>query len=178
MMQFRAGIDESAIDVKNRILKIFDKVKKQYPDVIEKSDNIVLDENSLVYFVGEIQQYCLIESERDAIADAFEIFISNALKGPQGQFFTPRNVVRLIIDIINPQIDEKLIDPACGSGGFLIEALRHLWKEVDQQGEELHWPNSEIFAEKQRIAIQAIRGIDKDSFLAKVAKAYMAILGD
>ena len=178
MVEFRAGINEPASDVKHRILNIFDKVKKQYPDVINENDNIVLDENSLLYFVGEIQQYCLIESERDAIADAFEIFISNALKGPQGQFFTPRNVVKLIIDVIDPEPGEKLIDPACGSGGFLIESLRYLWKKVENQGKELKWPISEIFTEKQRVAIQYIRGIDKDSFLSKVAKAYMAILGD
>ena len=74
--------------------------------------------------------------------------------------------------------DDKVIDPACGSGGFLVESLREIWRKIDLQGAELGWPEQEIFSEKQKAAIKNIRGIDKDSFLAKVAKAYMAIIGD
>jgi type I restriction enzyme M protein len=177
-VSFRAGIDEKPEDVRARVLAIFANVQQQYSDVIEVGDTIVLDAVSVTYLVGEIQQFCLIDSERDVIADAFEIFISHALKGPQGQFFTPRNVVRLVMRMVSPEPGEKLIDPACGSGGFLIESLRHLWRRVDEMGKELNWPDHEVYAEKQRVAIQGIRGIEKDSFLAKVAKAYMAILGD
>lgn len=80
---------------------------------------------------------------------------------------------------INPCIKNVvLIDPACGSGGFLVEALRYVWNKVEQQGKELGWPTTEIEAEKQKVAIKNLRGIDKDSFLSKVAKAYLAILGD
>jgi len=119
-----------------------------------------------------------MDSERDAVAEAFEIFIGPSLKGGQGQFFTPRNVVKMVVDLLNPGIDDRIIDPACGSGGFLVEALRHVWREVEVKGKEYGWPPHEIFAEKQKVAIKNFRGIDKDSFLSKVAKAYMAILGD
>lgn len=54
----------------------------------------------------------------------------------------------------------------------------HVWNKVDNNGFELGWPKHEIEAEKQKIAIKNFRGIDKDSFLSKVAKAYLAILGD
>lgn len=60
----------------------------------------------------------------------------------------------------------------------MIESLRDIWKKVEQYGQELGWPDSEIFSEKQKVAIKNIRGIDKDTFLSKVAKAYMAIMGD
>ncbi|MES1036683.1 restriction endonuclease subunit M [Bacillus pumilus] len=175
---FRAGIDESSSEVKNRITDLFEKVKKQYSDVIEVADSILLDAHSLTYVVGELQNYCLGDSERDAVAEAFEIFIGPSLKGGQGQFFTPRNVVKMIIDMIDPGVNDKIIDPACGSGGFLVEALRYVWAKVDKQAEEYSWPAHEIFAEKQKVAIRNFRGIDKDYFLSKVAKAYMAILGD
>lgn len=137
-----------------------------------------MDEKSLTYVVGELQLFSIKDSSRDAVGDAFEIFIGPSLKGPQGQFFTPRNVVKMVVDMINPKIGNRIIDPACGSGGFLVEALRHVWKEVELRGEELGWPLHEIEAEKQKVAIQNFRGIDKDYFLSKVAKAYMAILGD
>lgn len=100
------------------------------------------------------------------------------MKGGQGQFFTPRNVVKLAIDILDPNTSELIIDPACGSGGFLIESLRHLWKIVDDDGKKYKWPENVVEIEKQKVAIDKIRGIDKDYFLGKICKAYMAIVGD
>jgi type I restriction enzyme M protein len=178
MVKFRAGVDEEPKDVRDRIVKLFDLVKKQYSDVIEAADSVQLDAASLTHIVGALQQYALTACERDAVGEAFETFIGPALKGPQGQFFTPRNVVKMVVDMVDPQLDEKIIDPACGSGGFLVEALRHVWRAVEERGKTLNWPEREIEAEKQKVAIDNFRGIDKDAFLSKVAKSYMAILGD
>lgn len=178
MVDFRAGIDEEPAEVKDRIVALFEKVKKQFKDVLEVADSINLDQNSLRYVVGELQNVCLMECDRDAVGEAFEIFIGPSLKGPQGQFFTPRNVVKMVIDMIDPGPDDRIMDPACGSGGFLVEALRHVWKKVEEQGAMYKWPDNQIYAQKQKVAIDNFRGIDKDEFLAKVAKAYMAILGD
>ena len=178
VVTFRAGTGEPAKAVQKRILAIFEKVKGQYNDVIELGDAITLDPRSLTYVVGELQQYAIQECARDAVGDAFEVFIGPSLKGGQGQFFTPRNVVKMVIDMVDPSPDHKIIDPACGSGGFLVESLRFVWNKVQEKGEGLGWPQHEIDAEKQRVAIKNFRGIDKDSFLSKVAKAYMAILGD
>ena len=178
VVSFRAGLDEDASAVKERVVVLFEKVKKQYSDVIGGNDSIDLDPRSIMYVVGELQMYELVRTDRDVIADAFEIFIGPSLKGSQGQFFTPRNVVKMVIDMLDPKPNERLIDPACGSGGFLVEALRHVWRHVEQQGAELDWPSRETEDEKKAVAVRIIRGIDKDSFLSKVAKAYMAILGD
>ena len=177
-INFRAGIGEKPEIVKKRLLSLFDKVKKQYDDVLEVSDSITLDEKTLVYIVGELQLYSLIDSSRDAVGEAFELFIGPSLKGSQGQFFTPRNVVDMVINMIDPGVTDKIIDPACGSGGFLVQSLRYVWKKVEENGKELGWPEHEIEAEKQKTAIKNFRGIDKDEFLSKVAKAYLAILGD
>lgn len=178
IVNFRAGIEEPSKNIASRIKKIFDAVKTKYPDVFNKTDSINLTDSSIAYITGELQQYCLIKSERDVIADAFEVFISPSLRGGQGQFFTPRNVVKLLVSLVNPTRHDKLIDPACGSGGFLIESLRHVWAQVKKEAEELEWPELEIYAEQQEVAIKNFRGIDKESFLSKTAKAYMAILGD
>ena len=178
IVTFRAGASESEKQVATRIKKLFGHVKKRYGDVVDVADSIDLDNRSLTYVVGELQLYSLQESTRDAVSDAFEVFIGPALKGGQGQFFTPRNVVKMIIDIVEPKSEEKIIDPACGSGGFLVEGLRYVWRKVEKEGERLGWPDEEIAGEKQRVAINNFRGIDKDGFLSKVAKAYMAILGD
>lgn len=178
IVRFRVGLNEPSTDVKIRIDNLFGNVKDQYGDVIETGDSLILDDRSVKYIVGELQLFSLTEANRDAIGEAFETFIGPSLKGGQGQFFTPRNVVNLLVTMTNLQVRDKIIDPACGSGGFLIEALRDIWRKVDKQFDELGWPEHEITAEKQRVAIRQFRGIDKDYFLAKVAKAYMAIIGD
>jgi len=179
IITFRAGVGEEAKDVKKRILDLFEnQVKRKYKVVLDENDNITLDAKSVAYVVGELQNYCIIEAERDAIADAFETFIGHALKGGQGQFFTPRNVVKMMVDILDPDEEDLIIDPACGSGGFLIEALRNVWRKLEVEGEKYHWSKSNLQEEKMEVALNRIRGIDKDYFLSKVAKAYMAIIGD
>ena len=119
-----------------------------------------------------------MNSERDVVADAFETFIGHALKGGQGQFFTPRNVVKMIVEILSPDENDKIIDPACGSGGFLIDALKHVWEKINIKYKELAWSEVQIEHKKIDIAAKNFRGIDKDYFLSKVAKAYMNLIGD
>lgn len=178
MVSFRCGVGENIEDVKKRILKIFESVKDRYPDVISREDSIDLDANSISYVVSQLQRYCLLDASRDAVGDAFEIFIGHALKGAQGQFFTPKNVVKMIVEMMDLKPTDKIIDPCCGSGGFLVEALKNVWNKSEAINNELGWPEREIEIEKQKIAIENFRGIDKDDFLSKVCKAQMAILGD
>lgn len=179
VVTFRTGIEEPPRDVRKRILALFDeKVKGDFNDVFDKADAITIDADSLVYVVGELQNYCMTEAPRDAIGDAFEVFIGPALRGGEGQFFTPRNVVRMMIDILDPEPGQMILDPACGSGGFLIMALEHVWKKVEAQAKAKGWSAVQLDRKKREIASKCFRGIDKDSFLAKVTKAYMAIIGD
>jgi type I restriction enzyme M protein len=176
---FRAGIDESAAAVKKRILGLFEQVKSTaYDDVFGKTDSITLDPESVRYVVGELQNYCVMGADRDAIGDAFEVFIGPALRGTEGQFFTPRNVVKMIVDILDPRPDERIIDPACGSGGFLITALAHVWAHVGREATKKNWTERQRLKREIDVASNCFRGIDKDSFLAKVCKAYMALIGD
>jgi len=178
IVKFRAGIDENPQEVEKRILDLFNEVKTNVPDVIDTEDKVTLDTKSLMFIVGELQNYSLMESERDVIADAFETFIGHALKGGQGQFFTPRNVVKMIVDILQPTENDKIIDPACGSGGFLIESLKSVWEKIDEKYTKLGWNKVDIVKKQIEVATKNFRGIDKDYFLSKVAKAYMNLIGD
>jgi type I restriction enzyme M protein len=177
-VQFRAGIEEPPEQVKERIVRLFDKVREEYDDVFDEGDRIKLDAESIVYVVGEIQRYAITEAERDAIGDAFEVFIGPALRGTEGQFFTPRNVVKMAIEMLDPEIGEYIIDPACGSGGFLIVALEYVWKKLEDEAKKKGWSKEILAVKRRELASKYIAGIDKDSFLAKVTKAYMAIIGD
>lgn len=178
VVTFRTGHGETADSVRLRVRNLFEAVKREYADVFSHDDSIHLDAASIVYVVGELQNYSVIQADRDAVGDAFEVFIGPALRGAEGQFFTPRNVVQMMVDVVDPQPGESILDPACGSGGFLIMALEHVWRRIEEQGGSLGW--TEVMADRRKrdIASRCFRGTDKDSFLAKVTKAYMAIIGD
>jgi type I restriction enzyme M protein len=179
-VRFRVGINETPLSVKERIVELFNEVKREYGEdgIFDESDVIKLDENSIVYVIGELQRYAITEAERDAIGDAFEVFIGPALRGAEGQFFTPRNVVRMAVEMLDPKPGEYIIDPACGSGGFLIVALEYVWKKLDEEAKKKGWSKEILAVRRKELASRFIAGIDKDSFLAKVTKAYMAIIGD
>jgi type I restriction enzyme M protein len=178
-VEFRAGIDESAQDVLARISDLFEAVKtKTYGDVFEAGDSIKLDAESLRYVVGELQTYCVMDADRDAIGDAFEVFIGPALRGSEGQFFTPRNVVDMMVKIVDPRPGERVIDPACGSGGFLISAILHVWGKVRADAKRKKWTEKQLAKAEMEIATECFRGIDKNGFLSRVCKAYMALVGD
>jgi len=177
-VSFRAGVYEDKEIVETRIKDLFVQVKSRFSDVFEDDDAITLDPDSIVFTVGQIQELCITESERDVIGDAFEVFVSKALKDGEGQFFTPRNVIKMMVEIIDPDEKMMIIDPACGTGGFLIESLRHVWDKLEKKAQQLGWSEKRLEEEKQYVATTYFRGIDKDSFVAKVTKAYMAIIGD
>lgn len=109
-VKFRAGVNEQDEDIQKRVLNLFEQVKRQYNDVIDVADSIILDAKCIKYIVGELQLYSLKDSSRDAVGEAFEIFIGPSLKGAQGQFFTPRNVVNMVIKMIDPETDERILE--------------------------------------------------------------------
>ncbi len=176
-VDFRWGYGEDPELAHQRILDLFAAVKDRYGEIFSAADAIEIDPVNLAYMVGELQNYAITEATRDAIGDAFEVFIGPMLRGEEGQFFTPRNVVQMMVDVLDPKPKERIIDPACGSGGFLIVALEHIWRSVEAEAGKRGWEDSRIDEERRYVA-QFFRGIEKDRFLAKVTKAYMAIVGD
>ena len=157
-----------------RINSIYEDVKKKYDEVFVSEDKIELDAKSVAYCVSQLQRFSLIRASRNVISEAFETIIGYSLKGSQGQFFTPQNVVKLIVALIKPGKYERIIDPACGSGSFLVETMLHNWDKLDQLGlSELA-----VSEEKRDYAMKSLYGIEKDDFLAQICKSYMAVLGD
>lgn len=178
IVQFRAGIDEDVFEVASRIKQRFEETKNTFEDILDDEDTIKIDDESIAYIVGELQNYCLMDVERDVVGDAFEVFIHRALKGGNGQFFTPKNVVKTVVEIIDPDINDTIIDPACGSGGFLIESLKYVHEKIENQGREFGWSTEDINREKIEKANKNLKGIEIDAFLTKIAKAYMILVGD
>ena len=133
--------------------------------IFERGEKIKIDDYSLRLIVGMLQMYSLLNTNRDVVGDAFEVFAERQFAGEKGQFFTPRAVVQMIVDMICPKKTETILDPACGSGGFLVSVLNYV---AGGHGAD----------EKRQIAEHCLYGIDKDGDLSKICKAQMSILGD
>jgi type I restriction enzyme M protein len=157
LVDFSNRPNETLDEFSKRIHLLFESVKEKYSDIFETDEEIEILPNDLSFIVKKMEDFYLIDANRDIIADAFEELIGTAFRGGEGQFFTPRNVVQMMIDVLQPQTGEKIIDPACGSGGFLAHILQHLLPNGNN-----HY----------------IAGIDKDLFLSKLAKIYLTLLGE
>lgn len=118
--------------IRNRISKIFQDVKKQYPFIFRKDEKIELDDRVLSYIVTELQYYSLLQTESDVKGAAYEELVGSNLRGDRGEFFTPRNVCKMAIEMLYNTFPKKnwsslkVIDPSCGTGGFLIEVINFL----------------------------------------------------
>lgn len=159
----------------DHIKRLFEEgVKGRYTTVFEEQDTITLDDSTITYVVSQLERYSLLHSPSQVISDAFESIISYASKGSQGQFFTPANVIDLMVAILAPDNRGKLIDPAAGTAGFLSSTMRYVWANIDAQPYSTEVKREE----KHEYASEMLFGIEKDAFLAKMSKAYMTILGD
>ncbi|MFX1358309.1 MAG: N-6 DNA methylase, partial [Promethearchaeota archaeon] len=164
---------ESEEELLKRLQNFFNEnVKRKYQDIIANNEQISLNKELVYLIVKELHKISLLKSSKDILSDAFEIFVSKVLKEEGGQFFTPPNIIKFMVDYLDPEINAKILDPACGHGGFLLEAKDLLLKKIY---------NDKRFTDNQieKISIEIISnlyGIDKDLFLARIAKLYLDIL--
>lgn len=110
-----------------RIKKLFEQVKNNYSDIFEENEEIEINAEDLSFIVSKLEDYSILNADRDVIGDAFEELIGTSFRGGEGQFFTPRNVVNMMINVLQPSDGERIIDPACGTGGFLAYTIRYLY---------------------------------------------------
>lgn len=158
LVDFANRPDEDLVIFQNRIQSLFEKVKSVYPDIFDKDEKIEISPMDLSFIISKLENYSINNADRDVIGDAFEELIGTSLRGGEGQFFTPRNVVQMMIDVLSPREGERIIDPACGSGGFLAYTVKYL--------------------KTNNINDYYLAGIDKDAFLSKIAKIYLSLLGN
>lgn len=116
----------NSVDFLKRINAIFENTKEIYKTYFDKKDTLKLSGQSLFFVVKKLQKVNFSESAKDANGLAFQKFLGRHAKGGRGQFFTPDPVIDFCVEIINPKPNEKIIDPACGTGGFLFSSLSHI----------------------------------------------------
>lgn len=151
---------KSSQDLEKLYKDTFETLKTRLVDVFDASQKILLDQEAILFFDSQISRIDLINLKSDPFGDLYEIFIGSGVREEEGQFFTPRNGIELLVSIIDPKYNEKIIDPACGAGGFLTSVIFHL------NGDAIPY---------EKLKGQ-LYGVDKDSYLANLAKIHIALL--
>lgn len=122
--QFRPHV--TASQTAAAIQKLFQKAAAKYSDLYERGETLRLPSNVL-HDVSEMLGAFTLRGSALPILDAtLEHLLSRAAKGAMGQYFTPRNVVAMCVEALSPKEGDIVLDPACGSGGFLISAIEHI----------------------------------------------------
>ena len=180
------GNADGQLTVKKRISKIFERVKTHYEKIFNANDEISLKPRSLANIVSELQQYSLLNTNIDIKGKAYEEIVGANLRGDRGEFFTPRNIMRMTVAMINPKEDERVLDSSCGTGGFLVNAMTHVIGEIEQQFSEEYGPRSEweystLEAFRTQISEKARKnyfGFDINPDLVKATKMNMVMNND
>lgn len=166
-VEFRKSIDPEI--TYDRINKLFHKSSEEWPGIFDENEDIKLRKDHLQVCVGPIEGVRLLGSNLRIMDDAFEYLLPTEAKKKKGQFFTPRHVVEMCVRMLNPKRDEYVMDPACGSGGFLIHSMEWCYPAADTAQRELR---------KHRYASKYLWGIDFEMRAAKTSRALMLIAGD
>lgn len=156
-------VTSDMLELSNIYRKAFKDIKSSFSDIFNKDEEIELDPVSIQYINSMLNKIDLRNIKRDPIGDAYEIFIGESIKGQSGQFFTPKNSAELLVNLIKPKPGDKVLDLACGAGGFIVAAIGYFY--------ESGYTYKEI--EK---AIENMYGVDKDEYLTKLAKTHIAAL--
>lgn len=180
--------EEGRKNVAKRIKDIFEELKVEgtFSDVFDGNEAIGLTDKGLAFIASELAKYSFLDATVDVKGMAYETIVSNTLKQEAGQFFTPRNIVRAMVEMLNPNEKTRVLDPACGSGGFLVMVLEHVRKQI---AKELYPDLEEVLlAEKfntyevnervRKYAETNIYGFDFDPDLKKAARMNMVMAGD
>lgn len=161
--------------IRSRIEPLFKEVKKKYSSIFRGNEEITLSDRALAFMVSELAKYDFGRTDVDAKGAAYQEIVGTNLRGDRGQYFTPRGAIKLMVQMLNPKPDERVMDPACGTGGFLIATLDHLNKRFHAEAEVAVGEEStdEFLSIQDRLGDFVSRnlfGADFDQFLVRAAQ--------
>ncbi len=159
---------------------LFKRAVDDNPDIFEGNEKITLDNETVKGITKLLQDYTLLETDVDVKGRAFEIFLGKTFTGKLGQFFTPRTIVDFMVNFVNPTRLSNgknlysVIDPACGSGGFLIRVFTHIANQI----KEIEKDSDKRKEALDILSKQQLFGVDINPRLVRIAKMNMVLHGD
>lgn len=142
--------------IRKRIIPLFHATRDEYSGekygrIFQGNEEIALSDRALAFMVSELAKYDFSRTDTDAKGAAYQEIVRSNLRGDLGQFFTPRNAIKLMVQMLAPKEGERIIDPSCGTGGFLIATLAYLNKAFhDEAGVDQAKESTEEFVSYQK----------------------------
>jgi type I restriction enzyme M protein len=171
--EFQIKTHETSRRLAERIRNLYDKQKEKDAEVF--TENIKIDDATLRTVVSHLEGINLSKTDLDVKGLAFEQFMDGFFKGDFGQYFTPREIIAFAVEMMEPTNEDVVLDPACGSGGFLLYAMDAVRREASEyydEGTEEHFKHWHDFAQKR------LFGIEINDEIARVAKMNMILHDD
>ncbi len=172
--RFQLGTKESYIAVATRIHKLFKEACTQDPTFFHEDVKINLTDKKIEQVVAVLQDICITDSSVDNIGKAFEIFFGSVFRGELGQYFTMRQLSRFTVAMLDIKQSDYVIDPTCGSGGFLLEVLLQVWNKLDKE----YSGRRELERIKNDFALSHVYGIEIHEILARICKINLLLHHD
>ena len=170
---FQWGQHETDIMVANRVVERYKTAKELDTGVFV--DEIRSAPGKIANVVRFLQHISLRHTDLDAKGRAYEQFLGEVFRGRLGQYFTHRNVVEFLVELTEPTMDDVLLDPACGSGGFLVYSMKRVYQQIESN---FVGDPTAITRHKDRFAQNNIFGIEINEKIARVAKMDLVINDD
>jgi|WetSurMetagenome_2_1015567.scaffolds.fasta_scaffold34060_2 type I restriction enzyme M protein len=175
--------DSKAEQVKARLDSLYHQVRTQYPELFGATiDTIDLPAPIVAYVVAQLAEYDFLNSSVDVKGEAYEAIVGKNLQGTRGEFFTPRNAVKVGIRMLDPAPGMKCIDPSCGTGGFIVVILNYVAEKIRAQmldmGLKPDGKDVEKYNHQLRLAAQSVFGLDINPNLVRVARMNMLMNND
>jgi len=171
--EFQIRTDESAAELATRVKAMYAEAQEIDPEIFK--DPIKVDDGTLKMCVSHLESINFNATDLDTKGVAFEQFLDGFFKGDFGQYFTPREIIQFAVEMLRPDREDTTLDPACGSGGFLLYALdfvRHRALEFHEFDSKEHYAYWHEFAEKR------LYGIEINDEISRVAKMNMILHDD
>ncbi|EPW6906542.1 N-6 DNA methylase [Campylobacter upsaliensis] len=169
--EFQKNRDEDKFALEKRIKGLYERYKEKDSNVFDNA--LILDADEIKFLVENLESISLSETELDIKGKIFQKFFEDFFKGKAGQYFTPPNIVRFVVECFDISKDDLVLDPSCGSGGFLLRTLIYMQEEskkLDGEYNQKRFWHS--FAEKN------LYGIEINGGISQAAKMQMIIHDD
>ena len=171
--QFQIKTHEPSSKLAERINALYDEQKLKDPEVFTES--IKVDDRVLRTVVSHLEAINLNKTDLDVKGVAFEQFMDGFFKGDFGQYFTPRPIIEFAVKMMKPEHDWDVLDPACGSGGFLLHALDYMRSQASEYYDK---GTVDYFNYWHDFASKHLYGIEINDEIARVAKMNMIVHDD
>jgi len=168
----------TAAQVKENIQTLFDEAKAKWEGVFLPDEKVRLTPDHLQVCVGSLEEWKLFNSNLDVVDEAFEYLVNKSSKGEKGQYFTPRWVIDMCVKMINPHEYETLIDTACGSSGFPVHGIFHVWQQIEGCTTSHLFTMDKKSARSEEYVRNQVFAIDFDEKSVRVARCLNLIAGD